>query len=40
MMPGRFAIALALLAFFAGGALAQQPPSLRVAGTIESVDGA
>jgi hypothetical protein len=40
MRPGRFAIAVVLLAFFAGGALAQQPPSLRVAGTIESVDGA
>jgi len=38
-MPGRLTIAIALLAFFTGGALGQQPPSLRISGTIESVDG-
>jgi len=39
-MSGRFVVALALLALLTGGAFAQQPPALRVAGTIESVDGA
>src|SRR5665213_4289682 len=39
-MSGRFVVALALLALLTGGAFAQQPPSLRVAGTIESVEGA
>ena len=38
-MPGRLAIAFALFAFFSGAAFAQQPPSLRVAGTVEGVDG-
>ncbi len=39
IMLGRFAIAVALLAFFTGVAPAQQPPSLRVVGTVEGVDG-
>jgi hypothetical protein len=39
IMLGRFGIAVALLAFFTGVTSAQQPPSLRVVGTVEGVDG-
>jgi hypothetical protein len=38
-MSGLLVSALVLFGLLAGGALAQQLPSLRVAGTIESVDG-
>ncbi len=37
-MIGRLTLAAALLTL-AAGALAQQPPSLRVSGTVESFDG-
>lgn len=38
-MPGRLVFAFVLFGLIAGGALAQQPQSLRVSGTVERVDG-
>ena len=38
-MIGRIALAFVVLALAAAGALAQQPPTVRVSGTVESFDG-